>query len=88
MSPPPWRHCPVPCNGEPAAVSAEHESAILNFIIDRLQIDDDWFEWTGRGFRWWAGPLAQRIAFSARRNLHGVPISTLHVETDSSPTQR
>jgi len=63
-------------------VSAEHESAILNFIIDRLQIDDDWFEWTGRGFRWWAGPLAQRIAFSPRRNLHGIPISTLHVETD------
>ena len=63
-------------------MSPEHESAILNFIIDRLQIDDDWFEWTGRGFRWWAGPLAQRIAFSPRRNLHGVPISTLHVETD------
>lgn len=63
-------------------MSADHEAAILNFIIDRLQIDDGWFEWTGRGFQWWAGPLAQRIRFSPRRDLHGVSVSTLHIETD------
>jgi len=63
-------------------VKADTEAAILNLIIDRLQIEDEWFEWSGRGFRWWAGPLAQRIAFSARRELHGVTVSTLHIETD------
>jgi hypothetical protein len=63
-------------------VSAEIESKTLNFIIDRLQIDDDWFAWDGRGFRWWAGPLAQRIHFAERRELHGVVVSTLHIETD------
>jgi hypothetical protein len=63
-------------------VSAELEAAILNFIIDRLQIDDHWFEWGGRGFRWWAGPLAQRIVFSPRRTLHEAQVSTLHIETD------
>jgi hypothetical protein len=63
-------------------VSTETEAAILNFIIDGLQIDDDWFEWGGRGFRWWAGLLAQRIAFSPRRDLHGVAVSTLHIDTD------
>lgn len=63
-------------------MNADHEAATLNFIIDRLQIEDDWFEWEGRGFRWWAGALAQRISFAPRRSLHGVPVSTLHIETD------
>lgn len=63
-------------------MSVQTEAAILNFIIDRLQIEDDWFEWEGRGFRWWPGPLAQRITFAPRRDLHGVPVSTLHIETD------
>lgn len=63
-------------------MSAEIEAAILNFLIDRLQIEDDWFEWGGRGFRWWAGELAQRITFAPRRELHGVPVTTLHIETD------
>src|SRR5262245_11140120 len=48
----------VPCRSERTAVSAEIESKTLNFIIDRLQIDDEWFAWDGRGFRWWAGTLA------------------------------
>lgn len=63
-------------------MNAETEAGILNFIIDRLQIEDDWFEWRGRGFSWWAGTLAQRIAFGPPRDLHGVAAATLHVETD------
>jgi hypothetical protein len=63
-------------------VSRDLEANTLNFIIDRLQIEDDWFEWTGRGFRWWAGRLAQRLVFAPRRDLHGVLVSTLHIETD------
>jgi hypothetical protein len=63
-------------------VNAELESKTLNFIIDRLQVDDDWFAWDGRGFRWWAGLLAQRVHFAPPRELHGVSVSTLHIETD------
>ncbi|MCC7124514.1 MAG: hypothetical protein IT178_06685, partial [Acidobacteria bacterium] len=58
------------------------EAGVLNFIIDRLQIEDEWFEWRGRGFTWWAGRLAQRIMFAPRRDLHGVQASTLHISTD------
>jgi hypothetical protein len=63
-------------------VSADLEATTLDFIIDRLQIDDEWVERDGRGFTWWAGALAQRIAFAPRRELHGVPVATLHIETD------
>lgn len=63
-------------------MSADLEARTLKFIIDRMQIDDAWFEWEDRGFRWWAGPLAQRMAFAPRRELHGVIVSTLHIETD------
>ena len=63
-------------------MTPEHEAALLNFIIDRLQIDNDWFEGRGRGFTWWAGALAQRLDLSAPRDLHGVRVTTLHIETD------
>lgn len=63
-------------------MNAETEAAVLNFIIDRLQIEDEWFEWGGRGFRWWAGALAQHISFAPSRDLHGVRVSTLHIRTD------
>jgi hypothetical protein len=63
-------------------VNADLEARTLNFIIDRMQIDDEWFEWEGRGFRWWAGPLAQRLRFAPRRELGGVAMTTLHIQTD------
>ncbi|HQZ40785.1 MAG TPA: hypothetical protein PLH72_17270 [Vicinamibacterales bacterium] len=63
-------------------MTGEIEAEVLNFIIDRLQIEDEWFDGRGRGFTWWAGALAQRVSFSAPRDLHGVRAVTLHVETD------
>ena len=63
-------------------MTAEIEASVLNFIIDRLQIEDAWLEWRGRGFTWWAGMLAQRIECAPPRELHGVTAVTLHVETD------
>jgi hypothetical protein len=63
-------------------VNPENEAALLNFIIDRLQIDNDWFEGRGRGFTWWAGSLAQRLDLGAPRDLHGVRVTTLHIQTD------
>jgi hypothetical protein len=63
-------------------VDAALEAGVLNFIIDRLQIEDHWFHGRGRGFTWWAGALAQRIDLAAPRDLHGVRVTTLHIETD------
>ena len=63
-------------------MNPENEAALLNFIIDRLQIENDWFEGRGRGFTWWAGALAQRLDLSPPRDLHGVQVTTLHIETD------
>lgn len=63
-------------------MNTEIETSILNFVIDRLQIEDEWFEWRGRGFTWWAGPLAQHVTFADPRDLHGVRAATLHVHTD------
>jgi hypothetical protein len=63
-------------------VNADIEAGVLNFIIDRLQIEEPWFAWRGRGFTWWAGALAQHIEFAPRRELHGVTASTLHIHTE------
>ncbi|MEZ5287410.1 MAG: hypothetical protein R2712_21940 [Vicinamibacterales bacterium] len=63
-------------------MTREIEAGVLNYIIDRLQIEDEWFAWRGRGFAWWGGGLAQRIQCAPPRELHGVTAVTLHVETD------
>ena len=63
-------------------MTPETEAGLLNFLIDRLQIDHDWFEGRGRGFTWWAGALAQRARLATPRALHGVTVTTLHIETD------
>lgn len=63
-------------------MTPEAEAGLINFLIDRLQIDHHWFEGRGRGFSWWAGALAQRVTLAAPRTLHGVTVTTLHVETD------
>lgn len=63
-------------------MTPETEAALINFLIDRLQIDHEWFEGRGRGFAWWAGALAQRVTLAPPRTIHGVTLSTLHVETD------
>lgn len=63
-------------------MSDDKYAGTLNFLIDRLQIEDRWFEGRGRGFAWWAGPLAQHVRFGSRRDLHGIPVTTLYVSTD------
>lgn len=63
-------------------MTPETEAALINFLIDRLQIENEWFEGRGRGFAWWAGALAQRVYLGAPRTVHGVTVTTLHLETD------
>lgn len=63
-------------------MTPEAEAGLINFLIDRLQIDHEWFDGRGRGFAWWAGPLAQRVTLAPPRTLHGVSVTTMHLETD------
>lgn len=54
----------------------------LAFIAERMQIDAEWAVETADTITWWAGPLAQRIVLAPPRDLHGVQVVVLHVETD------
>ncbi len=64
------------------AAVAELGSDPLHFIADRMQIDADWAVEGPDSITWWAGSLAQRLTLAAPRDLHGVQVVTLHIETD------
>jgi hypothetical protein len=55
---------------------------VLRDVFDALQIDDEWSEWTDRGFMWWAHRLAQRVWASAPVEQDGLPIVRVNAETD------
>ena len=55
---------------------------VLEFLYRRLQIDDEWSQRSMSGFTWWAGELAQRVSVSPSREVEGVAVTTVHVETD------
>jgi hypothetical protein len=55
---------------------------ILDFLIDRMQIDDAWSLRDEESLTWWASSLAQRVWASPARDVQGVEVTTLHLETD------
>src|SRR4030095_6344260 len=55
---------------------------ILDFLIDRMQIEDAWSVRDEESLTWWASSLAQRVWASPARELQGVEVTTLHLETD------
>ena len=55
---------------------------IIDFLYERMQIDDTWAVRRVDRFDWWAGPLAQRVWTTPPRELQGVAVSTVHIETD------
>ena len=55
---------------------------IIDFLYERLAIDDDWAVREPDGFTWWAGPAAQRVWAVPPRDVQGVAVSTVHIETD------
>jgi hypothetical protein len=55
---------------------------ILDFLADRMQIDADWCVRDESSLTWWASSLAQRVWAAPARELQGVPVTTLHLETD------
>ncbi len=47
-----------------------------------MQIEAEWAVQEKTSFTWWASSLAQRVWVAEPREFQGVPLTTLHVETD------
>ena len=54
----------------------------LKFLTARMQIEAAWAVQEQTSFTWWAHTLAQRVWVAPPRDVVGVPIRTLHIETD------
>ncbi len=66
----------------PSPAVLELGSDPLAFIAERMQIEAEWAVETADTVTWWAGELSQRIRLAEPRDLNGVQVVTLHVETD------
>lgn len=54
---------------------------VLKFLTARMQIEAEWAVQEQTSFTWWAHTLAQRVWVAAPRDIQGVEVRTLHVET-------
>jgi hypothetical protein len=54
----------------------------LRFLTARMQIEAEWAVQEATAFRWWAHTLAQRVWVAPPREIQGVTVRTLHIETD------
>lgn len=57
-------------------------SRVIDFVYDRLQIDEEWSTRDAGGFTWCAGPLALRVWHGAPREVEGISMTAVHIETD------
>jgi hypothetical protein len=55
---------------------------VLRFLTARMQIEAEWAVQEQTSFTWWAHTLAQRVWVAPPRELQGVQLTTLHIETD------
>lgn len=55
---------------------------VLRFLTARMQIEEQWAVQEKTSFTWWASSLRQRVWVAEPREFQGVPLTTLHVETD------
>ena len=55
---------------------------VLRFLTARMQNEAEWAVQERTSFTWWAHSLAQRVWVAEPRELQGVQLTTLHVETD------
>ena len=60
----------------------EFVEEVLRFLTARMQIEAEWAVQEKTSFTWWASSLAQRVWVTEPREFQGVPLTTLHVETD------
>jgi hypothetical protein len=55
---------------------------VLRFLTARMQIEAEWAVQERTSFTWWAHTLAQTVWVAPAREFQGVPLHTLHIETD------
>lgn len=55
---------------------------VLKFLTARMQIEAEWAVQEKTSFTWWAHTLAQRVRVAEPREVQGVELTTLHIETD------
>ena len=55
---------------------------VLKFLTVRMQIEAEWAVQEKTSFTWWAHTLAQRVWVAEPRDVQGVTLTTLHIETD------
>ena len=55
---------------------------VLRFLTARMQIDAAWAVQEQTAFTWWAHTLAQRVWVAPAREVMGVAVRTVHIETD------
>lgn len=55
---------------------------VLTFLTARMQIEAEWAVQEKTCFTWWAHSLAQRVWVTPPREVQGVSLRTLHVQTD------
>jgi hypothetical protein len=55
---------------------------VLRFLTARMQIEAEWAVQEQSSFTWWAHTLAQRVWVAPPREVMGVVVRTVHIETD------
>ena len=55
---------------------------VVDYVDDRMQIDDQWAVRSQGRFAWWAGGLAQRVWAEAASEREGALVTQVHIETD------
>ena len=55
---------------------------VLRFLTARMQIEAEWAVQEQTSFTWWAHTLAQRVWVAPARDVMGVEVRTVHIETD------
>ncbi|MCA1586144.1 MAG: hypothetical protein LC791_15700 [Acidobacteria bacterium] len=54
---------------------------VIDFVYDRLQIESEWAVRDSNGFTWWPGPLALRVWAGPGREVQGVEMTPVHIES-------
>jgi len=55
---------------------------VIDYLFDRMQIEDDWAVRSDTGFTWWGDHQAQRVYAGAARDIGGIVARTVHIESD------
>lgn len=55
---------------------------VLTFLTQRMQFEAEWAVQKADAFTWWPSALAQRVWAAPARDLQGIELTTLHIETD------